>query len=172
MGVGGTAYFFYKEAQRLSYVARSAFKLLQIQVCAPDLDRGATILDLGCALGGWLQVACQSLGPFHGGGSILGVNTKKVKVLLQVSILGFRPSLAGFDFWIALCRLKIVDEDEWRLREVAMDSSVILENVVGEEDFAWSLVVVRYRWHGCVVVVRCENRVLKIGGHVIKLLGE
>ncbi|XP_047162684.1 ribosomal RNA large subunit methyltransferase E-like [Vigna umbellata] len=124
MGVGGTADFFYKEAQRLSYVAPSAFKLLQIQVCTPDLDRGATVLDLGCVLGRWLKVACQSLGPFHGRGSVLGVDTKKVKVLLQVSILGFRPSLAGFDFWMTLCRLKIVDEDEWRLREVRLGETI------------------------------------------------
>ncbi|XP_014503010.1 uncharacterized protein LOC106763323 [Vigna radiata var. radiata] len=80
MGVGGTADFFYKEAQRLGYVARSAFKLLQIQKQHNLINRGATVLDLGCAPGGWLQVACQSLGPFHGGGSVLGVDTKKVKV--------------------------------------------------------------------------------------------
>ncbi|KAG2407729.1 uncharacterized protein HKW66_Vig0025510 [Vigna angularis] len=69
----------------------------EMGVCAPDLDRDATVLNLGCAPKGWLQVSCQNLGPFNGGGSILGVDTKKVKVLLQVSILGFRPSLAGFD---------------------------------------------------------------------------
>ncbi|KAG4962312.1 hypothetical protein AAZX31_14G065700 [Glycine max] len=80
MVVGGTADFFYKEAQRLGYVARSAFKLLQIQNQHKIISPGSSILDLGCAPGGWLQVACQSLGPFRGGGSVLGVDTKKVKV--------------------------------------------------------------------------------------------
>ncbi|KAG2407915.1 Zinc finger CCCH domain-containing protein [Vigna angularis] len=63
MGVGGTAYFFYKEAQRLSYVARSAFKLLQIQVCAPDLDvymRCAFITSKGSGCShGRTQISCR-----------------------------------------------------------------------------------------------------------------
>lgn len=80
MGVGGTADFFYKEAQRLGYVARSALKLLQIQNQHKLITRGCSVLDLGCAPGGWLQVACQSLGPFANGGYVLGVDTKKVKV--------------------------------------------------------------------------------------------
>ncbi|TKY56755.1 Ribosomal RNA large subunit methyltransferase E [Spatholobus suberectus] len=80
MGVGGTADFFYKEAQRLGYVARSALKLLQIQKQHKVINPASSVLDLGCAPGGWLQVACQSLGPFHSGGSVLGVDTKKVKL--------------------------------------------------------------------------------------------
>ncbi|KAL2317223.1 hypothetical protein Fmac_031099 [Flemingia macrophylla] len=79
MGVGGTADFFYKEAQRLGYVARSAFKLLQIQKQHRLITPAAAVLDLGCAPGAWLQVACQSLGPIAAGGSVLGVDTKKIK---------------------------------------------------------------------------------------------
>ncbi|XP_024982818.1 uncharacterized protein LOC112519075 isoform X2 [Cynara cardunculus var. scolymus] len=63
MSGGGTADFFYREAQRLGYVARSAFKLLQIQKQYKLITPGSSVLDLGCAPGAWLQVACQSLGP-------------------------------------------------------------------------------------------------------------
>ncbi|TVU44368.1 hypothetical protein EJB05_03805, partial [Eragrostis curvula] len=78
--VGGTADFFYREAQRLGYVARSAFKLIQIQKQHRIITPGAAVLDLGCAPGAWLQVACQNLGPLEKGGVVVGVDVKKVKV--------------------------------------------------------------------------------------------
>ncbi|KAI3705119.1 hypothetical protein L1987_75351 [Smallanthus sonchifolius] len=80
MSGGGTADFFYREAQRLGYVARSAFKLLQIQKQYKLITPGSSVLDLGCAPGAWLQVACQSLGPLKNGGAVVGIDLKKVKV--------------------------------------------------------------------------------------------
>ncbi|KAF0911030.1 hypothetical protein E2562_005418 [Oryza meyeriana var. granulata] len=106
-GASGTADFFYREAQRLGYVARSAFKvsaflsprmhglptvpvspeplalpsqLIQIQKQHKLIAPGAAVLDLGCAPGAWLQVACQNLGPLEKGGVVVGVDVKKVKV--------------------------------------------------------------------------------------------
>ncbi|XP_052724061.1 uncharacterized protein LOC128193909 [Vigna angularis] len=87
-----------------------AFKLLHIQKQHNIINRGTTVLDLGCAFGGWLQVACQSLGPFHGGGSVLGVDTKKVKV---------PPFHCDYRAQTILCRLSFLDDDEWRLNRVA-----------------------------------------------------
>ncbi|XP_051116484.1 uncharacterized protein LOC127241469 isoform X2 [Andrographis paniculata] len=78
--MSGTPDFYYREAQRLGYVARSAFKLLQMQKQYNIITPGASVLDLGCAPGAWLQVACQSLGPLGKGGIVLGVDVKKVKV--------------------------------------------------------------------------------------------
>ncbi|KAK1642913.1 hypothetical protein QYE76_060718 [Lolium multiflorum] len=79
-GATGTADFFYREALRLGYVARSAFKLIQIQKQHKIITPGAAVLDLGCAPGAWLQVACQNLGPLEKGGVVVGVDVKKVKV--------------------------------------------------------------------------------------------
>ncbi|KAI3987093.1 hypothetical protein MKX01_036883 [Papaver californicum] len=76
----GTADFFYREAQRLGYLARSAFKLLQMQKQYNLIKPGSSVLDLGCAPGAWLQVACQSLGPLKTGGVVVGIDLKKVKV--------------------------------------------------------------------------------------------
>ncbi|KAJ7519186.1 hypothetical protein O6H91_10G101900 [Diphasiastrum complanatum] len=76
----GAPDFFYKEAQRLRYVARSAFKLLEMQKKYGIIKPGASVLDLGCAPGAWLQVACQNLGSYKQGGAIIGVDVKKVKV--------------------------------------------------------------------------------------------
>ncbi|KAG9454648.1 hypothetical protein H6P81_007552 [Aristolochia fimbriata] len=80
MGSPGAPDFFYREAQRLGYVARSAFKLLQLQKQYKLISPGSSVLDLGCAPGAWLQVACQSLGPLINGGVVVGVDVKKVKV--------------------------------------------------------------------------------------------
>ncbi|CAI0412016.1 unnamed protein product [Linum tenue] len=80
MSGAGTPDFFYREAQRLGYVARSAFKLLQIQNKHKLITPGSSVLDLGCAPGAWLQVACQSLGPLQSGGAVVGIDLKKVKV--------------------------------------------------------------------------------------------
>ncbi|KAI9156952.1 hypothetical protein LWI28_014600 [Acer negundo] len=80
MSGAGAPDFFYREAQRLGYLARSAFKLLQIQKQYKLIKPGSSVLDLGCAPGAWLQVACQSLGPLKNGGSVVGIDIKKVKV--------------------------------------------------------------------------------------------
>ncbi|XP_074574104.1 uncharacterized protein LOC141830602 [Curcuma longa] len=80
MSGAGAPDFFCREAQRLGYVARSAFKLLQMQKQHKLITPGASVLDLGCAPGAWLQVACQSLGPLEKGGSVIGIDIKKVKV--------------------------------------------------------------------------------------------
>lgn len=80
MSKAGTPDFFYREAQRLGYVARSAFKLLQMQKQYKLITPGSSVLDLGCAPGAWLQVACQSLGPLKNGGVVVGIDLKKVKV--------------------------------------------------------------------------------------------
>ncbi|KAL8462809.1 hypothetical protein ACS0TY_032913 [Phlomoides rotata] len=78
--MSGTADFFYREAQRLGYVARSAFKLIQMQKQHKIITPGSSVLDLGCAPGAWLQVACESLGPLEKGGVVVGIDIKKVKV--------------------------------------------------------------------------------------------
>ncbi|XP_022764527.1 uncharacterized protein LOC111309785 [Durio zibethinus] len=80
MSGAGAPDFFYREAQRLGYVARSAFKLLQMQKQYKLIKPGSVVLDLGCAPGAWLQVACQSLGPLKNGGAVVGIDVKKVKV--------------------------------------------------------------------------------------------
>ncbi|KAL6503714.1 hypothetical protein OROGR_025637 [Orobanche gracilis] len=84
--MSGTPDFFYREAQRLGYVARSAFKLIQMQKQYKIITPGCSVLDLGCAPGAWLQflvvmqVACQNLGPLGKGGVVVGIDIKKVKV--------------------------------------------------------------------------------------------
>ncbi|MFW5652826.1 MAG: SAM-dependent methyltransferase [Planctomycetota bacterium] len=69
-----------RQAKREGYVARSAYKLLEIQQKKKIINRGDRVLDLGCAPGAWLQVACQALGPFKAGGTVIGIDLKPVRI--------------------------------------------------------------------------------------------
>lgn len=56
---------FVKEAKRLGYASRAAFKLLAIQKKDKIFKPGMCVLDLGSAPGGWSQVASDCVGA-HG----------------------------------------------------------------------------------------------------------
>jgi 23S rRNA (uridine2552-2'-O)-methyltransferase len=59
------------EAHRLGYRSRAAFKLEQLDQRFRLLARGMRVVDLGCAPGGWSQVASQRVGPR---GSVVGID--------------------------------------------------------------------------------------------------
>ena len=68
--------FYYREAKREGYRARSAFKLLQIQDKYAIIHHGDTVLDLGAAPGGWSQVAKKLIGE---NGRVIGIDILDVK---------------------------------------------------------------------------------------------
>jgi 23S rRNA (uridine2552-2'-O)-methyltransferase len=59
------------EAHRQGYRSRAAFKLQQLDQRFHLLARGMRIVDLGCAPGGWSQVAAAAVGPR---GVVVGVD--------------------------------------------------------------------------------------------------
>ena len=59
------------ESKRLGYRSRAAFKLIQLDEKYHFLGKGKTIVDLGCAPGGWTQVAAQRN---KGSGQIVGMD--------------------------------------------------------------------------------------------------
>lgn len=86
----------FREAKRLGYRARSAFKLLEIQQKFKIMRPGMSVLDLGCAPGSWLQVEEEIIGPK---GKIIGTDLQEVAPL-QFAILSqcdvFSPELDAF----------------------------------------------------------------------------
>ncbi len=56
------------EAKRLGYRSRAAFKLIELDERFHLLKRGARIVDLGAAPGGWTQIAAQRVGAEAGRG--------------------------------------------------------------------------------------------------------
>ena len=59
------------EARRLGYRGRAAFKLLELDEKHHFLKPGAKVVDLGCAPGGWTQVALNRCGA---GSSVVGID--------------------------------------------------------------------------------------------------
>jgi 23S rRNA (uridine2552-2'-O)-methyltransferase len=62
-------------AKDQGYRARSAYKLLQLNDSYHILRKGSKVADLGCAPGGWLQVATKIVGD---SGRVIGVDIKPV----------------------------------------------------------------------------------------------
>jgi 23S rRNA (uridine2552-2'-O)-methyltransferase len=75
------------EARRLGYRSRAAFKLAEIDDQFRFLRPGARIVDLGCAPGGWCQVAVQRIRPLETGGRVVGIDLTPVEPLVGAVLL-------------------------------------------------------------------------------------
>jgi 23S rRNA (uridine2552-2'-O)-methyltransferase len=73
---------FAAEARAKGYRSRAAFKLIEIDERLKLIRRGARVLDLGCAPGGWIQVALE-----RGAGAVAGVDLLPVEPLPPAHIL-------------------------------------------------------------------------------------
>lgn len=69
---------YYNKAKQEGYRARSAYKLQQLDEAADLLGEDRTVVDLGAAPGGWLQVAAERVGP---GGRVVGVDRQRIEPL-------------------------------------------------------------------------------------------
>ncbi|MGF1609792.1 MAG: RlmE family RNA methyltransferase [Kiloniellales bacterium] len=76
------------DARRRGYRSRAAFKLAQIDDKCRILKRGARVVDLGAAPGGWSQVALQRVGASgEGGGRVVGIDLQAVDALAGATFL-------------------------------------------------------------------------------------
>jgi len=69
---------YYKKAKQEGYRSRAAYKLLEIQQRFKIFRKGARVVDLGCAPGGWLQFIAGEVGP---NGRMVGVDLQKTRPL-------------------------------------------------------------------------------------------
>lgn len=77
------------ETQKRGYKSRAAFKLLQINEKHNFLLPGLSVIDLGCAPGGWLQIASQKVCSMSGKEKVVGVDLLSTDDIVGcVSILG------------------------------------------------------------------------------------
>jgi 23S rRNA (uridine2552-2'-O)-methyltransferase len=72
------------EAKRLGYRSRAAFKLVQLDERFRLLAPGARIVDLGCAPGGWTQVAVGRVGPHR---TVVGVDLAETAPIAGATLL-------------------------------------------------------------------------------------
>jgi len=66
---------YFRQAKREGYLARSAYKLIEINKRRKLIRKGDRVLDLGCSPGSWLQVAEKIIGP---DGTLVGIDLKPV----------------------------------------------------------------------------------------------
>ncbi|WP_435067963.1 SAM-dependent methyltransferase [Haloplanus sp. C73] len=69
---------YYNRSKQEGYRARSAYKLKQLDETATLFSPGDTVVDLGAAPGGWLQVAAEEVGD---GGTVVGVDRQRIRDL-------------------------------------------------------------------------------------------
>ena len=75
---------FRRLARDQGYRSRSAFKLKQINESYRILNKGHCVVDIGCAPGGWLQVALSEVG--HKG-KVIGIDIKKIEPLNEAFVI-------------------------------------------------------------------------------------
>jgi len=69
---------YYNRSKQEGYRARSAYKLKQLDAAANLFDAGDSVVDLGAAPGGWLQVAAEAVGE---SGTVVGVDRQRIRSL-------------------------------------------------------------------------------------------
>ena len=69
---------YYRRAKKDGYVARSIYKLEEIDDALKLVKRGDCVLDLGCAPGSWLQYVVHKVGPDKG--AVVGIDLLEVAV--------------------------------------------------------------------------------------------
>ena len=75
---------FVKEAKIKGFRSRSAFKLLEIDNKFNLLKKGYNVLDLGCAPGGWCQVAARKVGVKSSENLVVGLDLKQCEAIVGV----------------------------------------------------------------------------------------
>lgn len=73
-----------RKAHAEGYRSRAAFKLLEIDDKHKILKRGARVVDLGAAPGGWSQVAAERIGVEKGQGKIVAIDLLDIEPIQGV----------------------------------------------------------------------------------------
>lgn len=76
--------FYYRKAKQLNYRSRASFKLHQINEKFGIFKAGMSVVDLGAAPGGWLQIAKERVGP---PGKVVGVDLQHIAPIEGVSTI-------------------------------------------------------------------------------------
>lgn len=151
MGYNPKDHFFHK-AKQDGFVARSAYKLEEIQKKHKLIKPGQRVLDLGCSPGSWSQVALKLIGPK---GFLFGIDLKPVAEKVQApnatfvvgDILTTDPSVFGEPYDVIISDMA-PNTTGIRMRDQALSEEL------------------------CRMALTVAERYLKTGGHLVMKLFE
>lgn len=83
---------YYKKAKQEGYRSRASYKLIDLQQRFRIFRPGDTVIDLGAAPGGWLQVAAKFVGAR---GEVVGVDLQPIEPLPQQNVLFIRGDITS-----------------------------------------------------------------------------
>jgi len=142
---------FFHKAKAEGYLARSAYKLDEIQKKFRLLSSGDFVLDLGAAPGAWSQVACKVVGER---GRVVGLDLKPVDFkapnaeFYEMNVFDFKPEILGAR--MVDCLLSDMAPNTTGIRGVDQARSAEL----------------------CAQVLILADTTLKTGGHLVMKLFE
>jgi len=76
-----------RRAKSEGYRSRAAYKLVEIDDMARFLKRGARVVDLGAAPGGWSQVAAERVGTKGGKGKVVAIDLLGIEAIPGVTFM-------------------------------------------------------------------------------------
>jgi 23S rRNA (uridine2552-2'-O)-methyltransferase len=137
----------YLRAKRENYAARAVYKLEEIDRRFRLIKPGATILDLGCWPGSWLQYAVQKAGT---DATLVGVDLRAVELALPANVHTFVGDV---------CKLKLERLVE-RFGRFDLVLSDMAPNTTGNKDFDISASEELFE-----TALEVATATLRIGGH-------
>lgn len=81
---------YFKQAKAEGYLARSAYKLTELDERFKLIRKGSRILDIGCAPGSWMQVAAQRVGA---SGVVVGIDLKRVEARMSPQVIALEGDI-------------------------------------------------------------------------------
>ena len=87
--------FYYKQAKEKGFRSRASFKLIEIQKKYKILKNGDYVLDLGCAPGGWIQVALKYIGKK---GKLKGIDLLEVQPFKEENVEIIKCDINEYNF--------------------------------------------------------------------------
>jgi 23S rRNA (uridine2552-2'-O)-methyltransferase len=139
---------FYKKAKKEGFVARSVYKLDEIDAKFHLLRPGDFVLDLGCAPGSWLQYAADRVG--HKGG-VVGIDLLATKIALGPHVRVLRGD--AFD-----TPIEALTGDSTRRFDVVLSDMAPNTTGIKTVDQARSMAL-------CEHALEVARRTLRIGGN-------
>jgi len=138
---------FYKEAKRVGYRARSAFKLKEIQNRFDIFSKEDIVVDLGAAPGGWSQVAKEFVGEQ---GTVIGADILPIKPLDNVQFIQGD-----------ITNNETVEEFKHIMKDTKAD--VVLSDMSPDISGNYSVDQARSAWL-CEHALEVAEKLLKLGG--------